>query len=70
MLTTTLRNLVPDGFIKGEGFPEIPPREEYKLTSLGLSSVKPMEHLVQWIGNNWPAIKEARENFDKGASSA
>ena len=70
MLTTTLRNLVRDGFIKRESFPEIPPRVEYELTSLGLSLLKPMEHLVQWIGNNWPAIKEARETFDKAAGSA
>ena len=70
MLTTTLRNLVRDGFVKRESFPEIPPRVEYELTSLGLSLLKPMEHLVQWIGNNWPAIKEARETFDKGAGSA
>jgi DNA-binding HxlR family transcriptional regulator len=70
MLTTTLRNLVRDGFIKRESFPEIPPRVEYELTPLGLSLLKPMEHLVQWIGINWPAIKEARENFDRGAGSA
>jgi DNA-binding HxlR family transcriptional regulator len=70
MLTTTLRNLERDGFLKRESFPEIPPRVEYELTHLGLSLLKPMEHLVQWIGGNWPAIKEARAHFDKGASSS
>ena len=68
MLTTTLRNLERDGFLKRESFPEIPPRVEYELTALGLSLLKPMEHLVGWIGSNWPAIKEARELFDKVTS--
>ena len=65
MLTTTLRNLERDGFLKREAFPEIPPRVEYELSKLGLSLLEPMEHLVGWIGNNWPAIKRARESFDQ-----
>ena len=65
MLTTTLRNLERDGFLKREVFPEVPPRVEYELTSLGLSLLKPMEHLVQWIGSNWTSIKEARTRFDE-----
>ena len=65
MLTTTLRHLERDGFLKREIFPEVPPRVEYELTALGLSLLKPMEHLVGWIGDNWPAIKDARESFDQ-----
>ncbi len=64
MLTTTLRNLERDGFLKRESFPEIPPRVEYELTALGLSLLDPMEHLVGWIGHNWRSIKAARERFD------
>jgi DNA-binding HxlR family transcriptional regulator len=67
MLTTTLRNLERDGFVKRESFPEIPPRVEYELTRLGLSLLSPMEHLVGWIGNNWFEIKTARDQFDKTA---
>ena len=65
MLTATLRHLERDGFLKREVFPEVPPRVEYEMTSLGLSLLHPMEHLVNWIGNNWPAIKQAREQFDR-----
>ncbi len=65
MLTSTLRNLERDGFLTRESFPEIPPRVEYELTALGLGLLEPMEHLVGWIGNNWRAIKKAREHFDK-----
>jgi DNA-binding HxlR family transcriptional regulator len=67
MLTTTLRNLERNGFLTREVFPEVPPRVEYELTSLGLSLLSPMEHLVQWIGVNWAPIKEARERFDNAA---
>jgi DNA-binding HxlR family transcriptional regulator len=65
MLTTTLRNLERDGFVSREVFPEVPPRVEYELTSLGKSLLEPMELLVDWIGGNWNSIKEARVAFDK-----
>jgi DNA-binding HxlR family transcriptional regulator len=70
MLTTTLRNLERDGFLTREVFPEVPPRVEYELTALGVGLLHPMQHLVQWVGGNWAAIKEARERFDKGAAVA
>jgi DNA-binding HxlR family transcriptional regulator len=65
MLTTTLRNLERDGFVSREVFPEVPPRVEYELTSLGKSLLEPMELLVDWIGGNWNSITEARVAFDK-----
>jgi DNA-binding HxlR family transcriptional regulator len=65
MLTTTLRNLERDGFLSREVFPEVPPRVEYELTALGLTLLRPMQELVDWIGNNWTSIKKARERFDK-----
>ncbi|WP_255556828.1 helix-turn-helix domain-containing protein [Sodalis sp. dw_96] len=55
-----------DGLLSREIFPEVPPRVEYELTELGLSLLEPMKHLVQWIGGNWDAIKQAREGYDKG----
>ncbi|WP_210417060.1 hypothetical protein [Brenneria corticis] len=32
--------------------------------AFGLSLLEPMQHLVQWIGSNWDAIKTARQRFD------
>ena len=65
MLTTTLRDLERDGFVSREVFPEVPPRVEYELTSLGLGLMEPMQHLVDWIGGHWRAIHHARERFDQ-----
>jgi DNA-binding HxlR family transcriptional regulator len=65
MLTTTLRNLERDGFLSREVFPEVPPRVEYELTALGMTLLKPMELLVNWIGDNWNDIKKARVHFDE-----
>ena len=65
MLTTTLRNLERDGFITRKIYPEIPPRVEYSLTTLGESLLIPMECLVEWILGNRLAIRKAREFYDK-----
>ena len=40
MLTTTLRQLERDGLLSREVFPEVPPRVEYELSELGLSSFR------------------------------
>lgn len=65
MLTSTLRTLERDGLLKRTVFPEVPPRVEYELTSLGKSILTPMEALVNWIENNWGDIRQSRQNFDE-----
>jgi DNA-binding HxlR family transcriptional regulator len=64
MLTTTLRHLERDGFIKRYFYPEIPPRTEYELTALGKSIFSTFQQLKTWIESNWPKIKNARDQFD------
>ncbi len=64
MLTLTLRNLERDGLITREVFPEIPPRVEYELTTLGKSLLRPMQGLVDWVGTNWELVKKAQSRFD------
>jgi DNA-binding HxlR family transcriptional regulator len=68
MLTTTLRDLERDGFVKREVYPESPPRVEYELTTLGKSLMVPMQHLVQWTVQNWREIKKAQDKFDQKSS--
>ncbi|MDR3477224.1 MAG: helix-turn-helix domain-containing protein [Gammaproteobacteria bacterium] len=65
MLTTTLRNLERDGLLVRHFFPEIPPRVEYELTTLGKNLMCPIGELVQWIRQNWTTITNARNEFDK-----
>lgn len=65
MLTSTLRSLERDGLITREVFPVVPPKVEYELTNLGLEILKPMEALLEWVMANWPAVRKARDRFDK-----
>jgi len=64
MLTLTLRNLERDGLVSREVFPEVPPRVEYELTTLGKSLLRPLEGLVEWVSANWEDVKKAQSNFD------
>lgn len=64
MLTTTLRHLERDGFVKRYFYPEIPPRTEYELTSLGKSIFSTVQQFKTRIEAHWPKIKTAREQYD------
>ena len=64
MLTLTLRNLERDGLVSREVFPEIPPRVEYELTTLGKSLLQPLDGLVDWVTDNWQDVKKAQAGFD------
>ena len=66
MLTLTLRNLERDGLITREVFPEVPPRVEYEITSLGRSLLRPMQGLVDWVATNWEQVKKAPSRLDAG----
>jgi DNA-binding HxlR family transcriptional regulator len=60
MLTVTLRNLEADGLVSRKAFAEIPPRVEYKLTTLGESLVPLLKQLVDWADTNMGVIKRSR----------
>lgn len=64
MLTTTLRHLERDGFVKRYFYPEIPPRTEYELTDLGNSIFSIFKKLKSWIEDHWADISRARDSFD------
>jgi DNA-binding HxlR family transcriptional regulator len=64
MLTLTLRHLERDGLVVRELFPEVPPRVEYELTDLGMSLLRPMRGLVDWVTTNWEHVKKAQSKFD------
>src|SRR5918993_5870597 len=68
MLTLTLRGLERDGLVTRTAYPTIPPRVDYELTKLGRSLLEPVSALGTWARQNRPAIQEARDRFDQGAS--
>jgi len=58
LVALTLRSLERDGLLTREAFPEVPPRVEYELTSLGKSA------LVDWGTTNWDSVKKVQSRFD------
>ena len=64
MLTMTLRNLERDGLLTRHYFPEVPPRVEYELTTMGRSMLPALEGFTAWIRANWPAIEASRRDYD------
>jgi DNA-binding HxlR family transcriptional regulator len=65
MLTVTLRSLEEDGLISRTVFPEIPPRVEYELTSLGKSLLEVMTLMGEWASRHETEIQRARKSFRK-----
>lgn len=65
MLTTTLRHLERDGFVKRYFYPVIPPKTEYELTPLGESIFSIFQKLNSWIETHWPNISKARDAYDR-----
>lgn len=67
MLTATLRSLERDGMLTRHVYPEIPPRVEYQLTTLGKELMDPVSGLVEWLQGRWPVIRRSRAQFDARA---
>jgi DNA-binding HxlR family transcriptional regulator len=58
VLTQSLRSLERDGLVDREHHPEIPPRVEYSLTSLGRSTGPVLQAIAEW----WKKHGEAVQN--------
>jgi DNA-binding HxlR family transcriptional regulator len=63
VLTSTLRELEMDGFIKRDVTPSIPPRVDYELTELGRDLQGPLDLIGAWALENRPRVLEARRRF-------
>lgn len=48
VLTQQLRELERDGIVRREVFPQVPPKVEYSLTSLGRSLKPVIQQMSQW----------------------
>ena len=70
VLTSTLRGLERDGFVKRTVHPTIPPRVDYELTSMGRELLVPVSALGQWARENGERIDAARRDYDTREGSA
>jgi DNA-binding HxlR family transcriptional regulator len=71
VLTTKLRDLERDGYVRRTVHPVSPPRVEYELTPLGHDMLKPVSAMLDWALDAYPQIQEARRAYDgKGAGEA
>ena len=63
-LTTTLRRLERNGMIRREMLSLRPIAVEYRLTALGASLQTLIDALLDWSGENLPAVRRAREEYE------
>ncbi|MGG1662401.1 winged helix-turn-helix transcriptional regulator [Brevibacillus sp. NRS-1366] len=48
MLTSQLKELMEDGIVHREVFPDVPPRVEYSMTALGMTLLPIIEMMYEW----------------------
>jgi DNA-binding HxlR family transcriptional regulator len=65
MLTQTLRDLERNGLVSRKVYPEVPPRTEYTLTSLGQTLIEPLSALCSWAERHMPELDKARQKFEQ-----
>ncbi|WP_374409001.1 winged helix-turn-helix transcriptional regulator [Pelagerythrobacter sp.] len=64
MLTQTLRQMEREGLVTRTVHPEVPPRVEYRLTTLGHELAEAFCGVWQWAERNIAAIEAARARYD------
>ncbi|HEY5223000.1 MAG TPA: helix-turn-helix domain-containing protein [Microbacteriaceae bacterium] len=64
MLTLTLKQLERDGLASRTSYPEIPPRVEYELTTLGHTLIAPVLGLAAWASTHGNTIEANKAAFD------
>jgi DNA-binding HxlR family transcriptional regulator len=70
MLTQTLRSLERDGLVSRTFYTEIPPRVEYRLTSLGETLSGPIAAVVQWSEQHISEVSRAQAEYDVRVKAA
>jgi DNA-binding HxlR family transcriptional regulator len=68
MLTQTLRQMERDGLVTRTVHPVVPPKVEYKLTTLGMSLGAAFCGVWIWASENLDHVDQARRDFDRKAA--
>ena len=69
MLTQTLRSMEREGLIERTVHPVVPPKVEYRLTSLGLSLGAAFCGVWMWAEQHLEQVEKARAVFDRRSVS-
>ena len=64
VLTQTLRRMERDGLISRSVYPVVPPKVEYRITSMGRSLLAPLRQLCLWAKAHGKERDQARVEFD------
>jgi len=64
VLTETLRDLERDGLLQRRVYPDVPPRVEYELTTLGHTLHAPLRALGTWAEQHITDVLAAQERYD------
>jgi len=67
MLTQTLRNLERDGLVSRKIYPEVPPRVEYTLTTLGETLCAPLAAFRDWAEAHIDEVIASQIRYDDRA---
>ncbi|MBD8070088.1 winged helix-turn-helix transcriptional regulator [Bacillus sp. PS06] len=61
ILSNQLKELIEDGIVHREAYPEVPPRVEYSLTEVGQSLLPIVEMMYEWGKNRMSVITQNME---------
>ena len=68
MLTSQLKELIDDGIVHREVFPEVPPRVEYSITELGKTLLPIVEMMYEWGKKRIEDLKKSETIQSSGLS--
>ncbi|MGR6764035.1 winged helix-turn-helix transcriptional regulator [Paenibacillus sp. T2-29] len=66
VLTNQLRELMEDGIVHREVYPEVPPKVEYSMTALGMTILPIVEMMYEWGKKRVQSIREEMQRCSEG----
>ncbi|AUO07136.1 HxlR family transcriptional regulator [Paenibacillus jamilae] len=66
VLTNQLRELMEDGIVHREVYPEVPPKVEYSMTALGMTILPIVEMMYEWGKKRVQSIREEMQRSSEG----
>ncbi|MGR6128892.1 winged helix-turn-helix transcriptional regulator [Paenibacillus sp. SER-28] len=66
VLTNQLRELMEDGIVHREVYPEVPPKVEYSMTELGMTILPIVEMMYDWGKKRVQSIREVMQRSGEG----